>query len=326
MFYSPLRYPGGKNKLATFIAKICVDNNINGHYVEPYSGGASVALFLLLEGFVERITINDKDRSIYAFWHSVLNNTNKLCEMIEKVDLSIKVWEKQREIQKKFFEKSINSEDFVLYVNGKMDNSGLNKKDFFMEKSWARVLGSEFEKEYMKNLQNFLLSEIESNQTIFPPKKMIFNAFCKTPYDKVKVVIVGQDPYHGKGQAHGLSFSVPKEIKAPPSLKNIFQEQVKDIGIKMPVTGELTPWAKQGVLLLNASLTVRKSEANSHQSIGWQIFTDAVIQHLSAKRENIIFLLWGGFAKKKGAKINADRKSTRLNSSHTDISRMPSSA
>ena len=135
----------------------------------------------------------------------------------------------------------------------------MDSKDFFMEKSWAKVLAGEFEKEYMKNLQKFLISEIESNQIIYPPKDLIFNAFCQTPYDKVKVVIVGQDPYHGKGQAHGLSFSVPKGINSPPSLKNIFQEQIKDVGIKMPIMGELTHWAKQGVLLLNATLTVRES-------------------------------------------------------------------
>ncbi|NGX44173.1 MAG: Uracil-DNA glycosylase [Candidatus Anoxychlamydiales bacterium] len=175
----------------------------------------------------------------------------------------------------------------------------MDSKDFIMEKSWARVLGEEFEKEYMKNLQNFLISEVESNQIIYPPKDLIFNAFCKTPYDKVKVVIVGQDPYHGKGQAHGLSFSVPKEIKAPPSLKNIFQEQVKDVGIKAPITGELTAWAKQGVLLLNATLTVRESSPKSHYGKGWEVFTDRIIEILSKNKKPIVFLLWGKSAKEK---------------------------
>ena len=186
----------------------------------------------------------------------------------------------------------------------------MDSKDFFMEKSWARVLGEEFEKEYMKNLQNFLISEIESNKKTYPPKNLIFNAFCKTPYDKVKVVIVGQDPYHGKGQAHGLSFSVPKEIKAPPSLKNIFQEQVKDIGIKMPVTGELTPWAKQGVLLLNATLTVRESSPKSHYGKGWEIFTDRIIEILSKNKKPIVFLLWGKSAKEKLFNAFIDRENT----------------
>ncbi|NGX41249.1 MAG: Uracil-DNA glycosylase [Candidatus Anoxychlamydiales bacterium] len=186
----------------------------------------------------------------------------------------------------------------------------MDSKDFFMEKSWAKVLAGEFEKEYMKNLQKFLISEIESNQIIYPPKDLIFNAFCQTPYDKVKVVIVGQDPYHGKGQAHGLSFSVPKGINSPPSLKNIFQEQIKDVGIKMPIMGELTHWAKQGVLLLNATLTVRESSPKSHYGKGWEIFTDKVIDILSKSKKPIIFLLWGKSAKEKLFNAFIDRENT----------------
>ena len=186
----------------------------------------------------------------------------------------------------------------------------MDSKDFFMEKSWAKVLAGEFEKEYMKNLQKFLISEIESNQIIYPPKDLIFNAFCQTPYDKVKVVIVGQDPYHGKGQAHGLSFSVPKGINSPPSLKNIFQEQIKDVGIKMPITGELTHLAMQGVLLLNATLTVRESSPKSHYGKGWEIFTDKVIDILSKSKKPIVFLLWGKSAKEKLFNAFIDRENT----------------
>ncbi|NGX34360.1 MAG: Uracil-DNA glycosylase [Candidatus Anoxychlamydiales bacterium] len=175
----------------------------------------------------------------------------------------------------------------------------MDVKDFFMEKGWAKILSEEFAKEYMKNLQKFLLSEIETKQTIFPSKDLIFNAFCCTPYDNVKVVIVGQDPYHGRNQAHGLSFSVPKEVLAPPSLKNIFKEQITDVGIKMPATGDLTSWTKQGVLLLNATLTVRESAPKSHYGKGWEVFTDRVIEILSKSKKPIVFLLWGRSAKEK---------------------------
>jgi len=186
----------------------------------------------------------------------------------------------------------------------------MDSNDFFMEKGWAEVLAGEFEKEYMKNLQKFLISEIESNQTIYPPTNLIFNAFCKTPFDKVKVVIVGQDPYHGKGQAHGLSFSVPKGIDAPPSLKNIFQEQVKDVQINMPTTGDLSSWAKQGVLLLNATLTVREALPKSHYGKGWEIFTDRVIEILSQSKKLIVFLLWGKSAKEKLFNVFKDIENT----------------
>lgn len=175
-----------------------------------------------------------------------------------------------------------------------------------IEQSWKTVLIEEFEKDYFKNLKTSLIEE-QNRFTIYPNNKDIFNAFNSTPFYDVKVVIIGQDPYHGKGQAHGLSFSVQNGIKHPPSLENIFKELYTDLGINYPINGNLSSWANQGVLLLNASLTVRESEPNSHQNIGWQKFTDAVIKQLSDKRENIIFLLWGGFAKKKGAKIDTKK-------------------
>ena len=174
-----------------------------------------------------------------------------------------------------------------------------------IEKSWKKVLQKEFNSDYFINIKSTLINE-QKNFTIYPPSKDIFKAFNTTPFDDVKVVIIGQDPYHGIGQAHGLSFSVQDGIKFPPSLENIFKELKTDLNIPYPANGNLTSWAKQGVLLLNASLTVRESDPNSHQNIGWQKFTDSVIQQLSEKREGIIFLLWGGFANKKGAKI--DRK------------------
>lgn len=172
-----------------------------------------------------------------------------------------------------------------------------------IEESWKEILASEFNAEYFKTIKNFLLEEKKKHK-IFPAGKDIFNAFNLTPFNQVKVVIIGQDPYHGPNQAHGLCFSVLDGIKHPPSLENIFKELKTDVGIEYPKSGNLTNWAKQGVLLLNASLTVRQSEANSHQSIGWQKFTDAVIEKLSNERDGIIFLLWGGFAKKKGEKID----------------------
>jgi uracil-DNA glycosylase len=175
-----------------------------------------------------------------------------------------------------------------------------------IEESWKDVLQNEFASDYFIKLKSTLITE-QKNHTIFPPNSDIFNAFNCTPFKDVKVVIIGQDPYHGKGQAHGLSFSVQDGIKFPPSLENIFKELKTDLNIPSPKNGNLSSWAKQGVLLLNASLTVRESDPNSHQNIGWQKFTDAVIQQLSEQREGIIFLLWGGFAKKKGAKIDSKK-------------------
>lgn len=183
-----------------------------------------------------------------------------------------------------------------------------------IEESWKEHLMLEFESEYFQKIKSFLLND-KQKHTIYPPGKDIFNAFNYTPFNSVKVVIIGQDPYHGPNQAHGLCFSVNDGIKPPPSLENIFKELQSDLNIPYPKTGNLEKWAKQGVLLLNASLTVRQGEANSHQNIGWQKFTDAVIQQLSNKREGIVFLLWGGFAKKKGAKIDT-KKHHVLTSGH----------
>ncbi len=173
--------------------------------------------------------------------------------------------------------------------------------------SWKTVLNSDFRSDYFKKIEKHIAKEKNKNHKIFPPENYIFNAFNHTPFNDVKVVIIGQDPYHGINQAHGLSFSVLAGNKHPPSLINIFKELETDVDIPYPKSGDLTPWADQGVLLLNASLTVRQAEANSHQKIGWQKFTDSVIQNLSDQRENIVFLLWGGFAKKKGAKIDPSK-------------------
>ncbi len=176
-----------------------------------------------------------------------------------------------------------------------------------LEKSWLTVLKDEFEKDYMKRLKNFLLSEKENGQIIYPPSDQIFAALDFTPFDKVKVVVIGQDPYHGASQAHGLSFSVNKGIDIPPSLRNIYKELVSDVGITMPSHGFLKHWADQGVLLLNATLTVRANEAGSHQKKGWEYFTDEIIRQLSSRRKDLVFLLWGNFAKSKKALINGHK-------------------
>ncbi|MBL4706045.1 MAG: uracil-DNA glycosylase [Flavobacteriales bacterium] len=175
-----------------------------------------------------------------------------------------------------------------------------------IDDSWLEVLGEEFEKPYFIELKNQIMID-KSRSEIFPPSDQIFSAFNTTPFEDVKVVIIGQDPYHGIHQANGLCFSVSDGIKHPPSLENIFKELSKDLGLPIPKSGNLEPWAKQGVLLLNASLTVRQAAANSHQKYGWQEFTDTVIQQLSDKRTDVVFLLWGGFAKKKGAKIDVEK-------------------
>lgn len=175
-----------------------------------------------------------------------------------------------------------------------------------IESGWKEILAQEFNSDYFKHLKSQLITEKEK-YTIYPPGKAIFNAFNYTPFHQVKVVIIGQDPYHGPHQANGLCFSVNEGVKHPPSLENIFKELKNDLGMPYPISGDLTVWAKQGVLLLNATLTVRKGEANSHQHIGWQNFTDAVIQQLSDRCEGIVFLLWGGFAKKKGRKIDSSK-------------------
>lgn len=168
-----------------------------------------------------------------------------------------------------------------------------------IEQSWKEMLQQEFTKPYFQQIVTFLKTAKASGKIIYPPGGFIFNAFLQTPFDKVKVVILGQDPYHGFGQAHGLSFSVPDGVKPPPSLINIFKELQQDLGFPMPKSGNLTPWAKQGVLLLNAVLTVNAQDAASHSKIGWMHFTDAVIKTISQQKEGIIFLLWGKFAHDK---------------------------
>jgi uracil-DNA glycosylase len=173
--------------------------------------------------------------------------------------------------------------------------------------SWQTVLGAELDKPYMHALKAFLQKEKADGKTIFPPGPLIFNAFNHTPFDQVRVVIIGQDPYHGPDQAHGLSFSVPAGIPPPPSLVNIFKEIQSDLGIRMSGRGDLTPWAAQGVLLLNATLTVQMANAGSHQNRGWETFTDAAIAALNAQREGLVFVLWGSYAQKKRAMIDPNK-------------------
>lgn len=172
--------------------------------------------------------------------------------------------------------------------------------------SWQAVIGDELQKPYMETLRDFLKQEKAFGKTIYPPGPLMFNAFNHTPFEQVKVVIIGQDPYHGPGQAHGLSFSVPKGVDLPPSLQNIFKEISTDLNIPMSRNGDLTPWADQGVLLLNATLTVEQSKAGSHQNKGWEQFTDAAIAALNHHRKNLVFVLWGSYAQKKGAFIDEE--------------------
>ncbi|MGV3585643.1 MAG: uracil-DNA glycosylase [Adhaeribacter sp.] len=183
-----------------------------------------------------------------------------------------------------------------------------------IEESWHRVLEPEFQKEYFKKLIAFVKEEYATHQ-VFPPGNLIFNAFDKTPFDQVKVVLIGQDPYHGPGQAHGLAFSVQEGVTPPPSLRNIFKEIKDDVGKEIPKSGNLERWAVQGVLLLNATLTVRANSAGSHQKKGWEEFTDAAIQQLSEQKEGLVFLLWGAYAQKKGALIDS-RKHHVLTAAH----------
>ena len=178
--------------------------------------------------------------------------------------------------------------------------------DVKIEPSWKAQLQDEFEKPYFKQLTEFVRSEYASQQ-IFPPAKLIFNAFDQCPFDRVKVVILGQDPYHGPGQAHGLCFSVNDGVDFPPSLRNIFKEIQADTGAPIPTTGNLERWAKQGVLLLNATLTVRAHLAGSHQKKGWELFTDAVIHLVANKSDHVVFILWGNYAISKGAFINPQK-------------------
>ncbi|MFC5282874.1 uracil-DNA glycosylase [Pedobacter alpinus] len=177
-----------------------------------------------------------------------------------------------------------------------------------LESSWLAVLKDEFEKDYFKMLKQFLLAEKEKGALIYPKNSDIFNAFELTTFDNIKVVILGQDPYHGANQAHGLSFSVQDGIKTPPSLQNIYKELQTDIdGFKIPLNGNLTNWAKQGVLLLNTTLTVNAGKAGSHQKQGWEQFTDMVIKTISEKRDHIVFILWGAFAQQKEVLIDPSK-------------------
>jgi len=175
-----------------------------------------------------------------------------------------------------------------------------------LEKSWKGLLKDEFEKPYFEELAKFVKEEYK-NRNIFPPPKFIFNALDSVPVEKVKVVILGQDPYHGPGQAHGLSFSVPDGVPLPPSLLNIYKEMKTDLGKDVRRSGNLEHWAKQGVLLLNATLTVRAHQAGSHQNKGWELFTDAIIHRLAETRENLVFILWGNYAQRKGAFIDSGK-------------------
>jgi uracil-DNA glycosylase len=178
--------------------------------------------------------------------------------------------------------------------------------DVKIEESWKKRLGAEFDQQYFVDLTNYVRQEY-MHHTCYPPGKLIFNAFNLCPFEEVKVVIIGQDPYHEQGQAMGLSFSVPQGIMIPPSLVNIFKEIQMDLGTPIPENGDLTRWAKQGVLLLNATLTVRAHLANSHQKLGWDRFTDAAIKALNAEREHLVFLLWGGYARSKAAYIDRNK-------------------
>ncbi|MBL4608555.1 MAG: uracil-DNA glycosylase [Pseudomonadales bacterium] len=176
-----------------------------------------------------------------------------------------------------------------------------------LESGWKKQLLSEFQSPYMAELKQFLLHEKNQGKVIFPKGENYFKALESTPFDAVKVVVLGQDPYHGDGQAHGLSFSVPEGVRLPPSLKNIFKEINSDIGPVLNSSGCLDRWAVQGVLLLNSVLTVERSKAASHQGKGWEIFTDAVIRHLDEEREGLVFLLWGAYARSKGQFINRSK-------------------
>lgn len=182
----------------------------------------------------------------------------------------------------------------------------INLDDVRIESGWKEALREEFLSEYFAKIKENLLAA-KAREIVYPPGNLIFNAFNLTPFEWVRAVILGQDPYHGAHQAMGLSFSVPRGVRIPPSLVNIYKEIKSDLGISEPASGDLSYWAKQGVLLLNASLSVGANRANSHSGFGWQIFTDAVIKILSARRQNLVFMLWGNFAKAKSALIDAQR-------------------
>ncbi|MEP4146349.1 MAG: uracil-DNA glycosylase [Halioglobus sp.] len=183
----------------------------------------------------------------------------------------------------------------------------MNESPVQLEASWLAELAPEFEQTYMRRLGEFLRSEKKLGKQIFPSGNEIFNAFSHTPLDNVKVVILGQDPYHGEGQAHGLCFSVKPGVRIPPSLKNIYKEIHAEMGLVMPDHGHLTSWADQGVLLLNSVLSVECGQAASHQGKGWETFTDRVIDVINSQREGVVFMLWGSYAQRKGAIIDTDR-------------------
>ena len=187
-------------------------------------------------------------------------------------------------------------------VNNRVTHSSVKLDD-----SWLKYLGEEFEQPYMQQLKQFLVNEKDQGKVIFPKGGLIFNAFNSTPLSEVKVVILGQDPYHGPNQAHGLCFSVLPGVRFPPSLLNIFKEIERDLGVAMPTHGCLQSWAEQGVLMLNATLTVEQASAGSHQKKGWEQFTDKAIQVVNEHCDNVVFLLWGSYAQKKGAFIDATR-------------------
>lgn len=180
-------------------------------------------------------------------------------------------------------------------------------RDIKLNDSWLRILKDEFEKPYMDELRQFLLLEKQKGASIFPPGNQIFYALDRTPFDRVKVVILGQDPYHGPGQAHGLCFSVQPGVAPPPSLVNIYKEMETDLGLSPPSHGCLSTWADQGVLMLNSVLTVSAHQAGSHQGRGWEQFTDRIIRELEEQREHLVFILWGGYARKKGKFIRRER-------------------
>jgi uracil-DNA glycosylase len=196
-----------------------------------------------------------------------------------------------------------------------LDYTFTTMADVKIDPSWKAALNNEFRQPYFQSLATFLKKEKTAGKIIYPPGSMIFNAFNTTPFDQVKVVVLGQDPYHNPGEAMGLCFSVPKGVRVPPSLKNIYKEMHSDLGTTVPNHGDLTKWAEQGVFLLNAMLTVEKNQPRSHHKIGWQDFTDAVIRTLSHEREHLVFMLWGGFARKKKVLID-DQKHLILEAAH----------
>lgn len=191
----------------------------------------------------------------------------------------------------------------------------MTSREIRINEEWKKVLLPEFKKDYFIEIRTFLKQEIKEGKILYPPSTLIFNAFNLTPFNKVKVVIIGQDPYHGPGQAMGLCFSVPKEMKVPPSLKNVYKELHTDIGLDIPDHGDLTSWAEQGVFLLNAMLSVEHKKAGSHKKIGWQEFTDNVIRIISESHKGIVFMLWGNFAKGKKELID-NSKHLVLESAH----------